>query len=68
MTANGNGNGRLLTVTEVADWLGVSTKTVVRWTRNGKLPFVKLPGGRLRYDPAEIQMWIEAHHGSEQNA
>jgi excisionase family DNA binding protein len=66
MTANGN--GKLLTVTEVADWFDVSTKTVVRWTRNGKLPFVRLPGGRLRYVADEIQIWVEAHHGSEQDA
>ena len=70
MTANGDmeGGGAFLTVREVADRLHVTTATVQRWTRNGELPHFKLPGGRLRYDPHEIQLWLDAHHGSERNA
>ena len=34
---------RLLTAREVAEQLGVSAETVLRWTRAGKLPAIELP-------------------------
>jgi excisionase family DNA binding protein len=40
--------GIYLTVADVADTLGVSTRTVLRWIERGDLPAVRLPGGRLR--------------------
>lgn len=39
----------LLTARQVADRLGVSTETVLRWTRRGDLPGFRLPGGALRF-------------------
>ena len=65
--ANGNGSG-LLTAQELADRLHVSVGTIRSWTRKRELPFIRLPGGRFRYDPSEIEQWVEAHHGSEQDA
>jgi excisionase family DNA binding protein len=49
---------RLLTAREVADLLGVSAETVLRWTRAGKLPSIKLPGGAIRFREEEIESWI----------
>jgi excisionase family DNA binding protein len=43
---------RLLTAREVAAMLGVTAETVLRYTRAGELPGIRLPGtvrGRLRY-------------------
>ena len=40
---------RLLTAREVAEQLGVSTETVLRWTRRGELPAIRLPGGAIRF-------------------
>jgi excisionase family DNA binding protein len=40
---------------EVADLLHVSPKTVSRWTKEGKLPFLKTLGGHRRYPEAEIR-------------
>ena len=40
---------------EVADILHVSTKTVSRWAKEGKLPFLKTLGGHRRYPEAEIR-------------
>ena len=52
----------LLTVSDVAEWLNVSDKTVRKWTRQGKLiAFTKLPDGELRYDPDELYAWMEQH-------
>jgi excisionase family DNA binding protein len=40
---------------EVADLLSVSPKTVSRWAKEGKLPFMSTLGGHRRYPQAEIQ-------------
>jgi len=50
--------GRLLTAREVADMIGVSTETILRWTRRGDLPAIRLPGGALRYREAELDGWL----------
>jgi excisionase family DNA binding protein len=39
--------------------LGVSAETVLRWTRAGVLPAIKLPGGAIRFRPEELAAWIE---------
>jgi excisionase family DNA binding protein len=46
---------RYLRTTEVADILQVSPKTVSRWAKEGKLPFLKTLGGHRRYPTAEIR-------------
>ena len=43
---------------EVADLLSVSPKTVSRWAKEGKLPFLKTLGGHRRYPAAEIQKLV----------
>ena len=43
-----------LRAAEVADILHVSPKTVSRWAKEGKLPFLKTLGGH-RYPDAEIR-------------
>ena len=40
---------------EAADILHVSPKTVSRWAKEGKLPFLKTLGGHRRYPAAEIR-------------
>jgi excisionase family DNA binding protein len=40
---------------EVADLLHVSPKTVSRWAKEGKLPFLRTLGGHRRYPAAEIR-------------
>jgi excisionase family DNA binding protein len=37
-----------LTCAQVAEELGVSPRTVLRWIERGQLEAVRLPGGRLR--------------------
>jgi excisionase family DNA binding protein len=51
---------RLLTAREVAGVLGVSTETVLRWTRAGKLPAIRLPGGAIRYRAEDVDAWLDA--------
>jgi excisionase family DNA binding protein len=44
-----------LRTAEVADILYVSPKTVSRWAKDGKLPFMKTLGGHRRYPEAKIR-------------
>lgn len=50
---------RLLTAREVADQLGVSAATVLRWTRRGVLVGFRLPSGAMRYREDELDGWLE---------
>ena len=53
--------GRLLTARDVAELLGVSAETVLRWTRRGDLGAIKLPGGAIRYSEADLDQWLAGH-------
>ena len=44
---------------EVAELLSVSPKTVSRWAKEGKLPFMKTLGGHRRYPEAQIRQLLE---------
>jgi hypothetical protein len=48
----------LKTARELAADLGVSTGALLRWTRAGKVPAVKLPSGAIRYQPERIDAWL----------
>ncbi len=50
--------GRLITARELADTLGVSAETVLRWTRRGDLPAIRLPGGAIRFREDELETWL----------
>lgn len=52
--------GQLLTARDVAVLLSVSTETVLRWTRRGDLPALKLPGGAIRYREDMLEAWLAA--------
>ena len=44
-----------LRTAQMAEILYVSPKTVSRWAKEGKLSFLKTPGGHRRYPDAEIR-------------
>ncbi len=54
-----------MTARELAELVSVSTETVLRWTRRGDLPAIRLPGGALRYAPDAIEIWLFARWTSE---
>lgn len=55
-------SGRLLTLDELAEWLGVSPATVRDWRVDGKgPPAVKLGEGRnaaVRYRREDVEEWL----------
>jgi len=51
---------RLLRTTDVADSLAVSSETVLRWHRSGKLPGGRRLGSNvLRFSEVELEAWLE---------
>jgi excisionase family DNA binding protein len=56
---------RLLTARQVADQLSVSTETVLRWTRAGKLSAIRLPGGAIRFRESDLDAWLEERATAE---
>ena len=47
--------GRLLTIAEAADRLGVHFKTLRSWADKGLVPVIKLPSGHRRFESAAIE-------------
>ena len=41
-----------------AELLGLHPQTLYRWTRQGKLPSVKM-GGAVRIDPGQLAEWVK---------
>jgi excisionase family DNA binding protein len=55
-----DGQMSLLTTREVADWLGYSRATILRWVSSGKLPAITMPDGALRFREADVAEWLTA--------
>lgn len=49
---------RLLTAREVAERVGVSTETILRWVRRGELTAIRLPSGALRFPEPMLVQWL----------
>lgn len=47
-----------LTAPQVAERFGVSAETVRRWAREGKVPTVTMPSGRVKFLRADIDTLI----------
>jgi len=57
---------QLLTLTEAARLLHVSTKTLQRMIRSGDLPALKV-GGQWRLRESQLVNWIESREGKSQS-
>ena len=53
---------RLLTLSEAAILLQVSTRTLQRMIRNGQLPAFKV-GGQWRLRETQLRQWVENREG-----
>lgn len=51
----GDRMGKLLRAKQVAEMLDVDGSTVRAWIKDGKLPYIKTPGGQYRIDPRAIE-------------
>lgn len=50
----------LLKVEDVAKWANVHPETVRRWTREGALTAITLPGGGRRFRLADVEALLAA--------
>lgn len=57
----------LLTIEELARYLGLAQATLREWTWQRRLPFLKL-GRAVRYRRAEIEAWLGQHAVAPQGA
>ena len=55
-----------LSLSDVAEVLGVHPSTVRLWSDKGILPTHKTQGGHRRYKSAEILLWVEASRGANE--
>lgn len=51
-------NDRYIATADVARMLHVSPKTVARWAKDGRLPFIRTLGGHRRYPKVEIERLV----------
>ena len=56
-------NGQMLTRKQVAEFVGVSVKTIARWSKKGWLPSVKI-GRLIRYYPGDVNRLINELYGN----
>jgi excisionase family DNA binding protein len=56
----GNVARSLVSTEIVARWLAITPRHVKRLVGEKRIPFIKV-GHFVRFDPAEIEVWIEAH-------
>lgn len=52
---------KLLSVEDVADFLGVPVNTLYQWRHKGIGPTAFRVGRFLRYDPADVRQWLTDH-------
>jgi len=55
----------LLTIDEVAAWLGKPKNTLYAWHSRGKGPRAIRVGNTLRYRRSEVERWLDAHTDPE---
>jgi len=61
-----NAESTLLTDGEAADLLRMLRTRLVRLAKQGRVPHVLLPDGELRFDRADLLVWIQEHkYGTE---
>jgi DNA binding domain, excisionase family len=48
----------LLTIDQLAEKVNMKPRTVKGWVSKRVVPFIKMPGGDIRFDPEKIESWL----------
>ncbi len=56
-----------MSVSQLAEVLGLKQITIYEWVRENKLPFIKL-GRRVLFHPHDVEEFINENRVKEQNA
>lgn len=62
-----NTSNKYFTAEEVAEMLKVTTESVRRWIRDGKLKSVKLSGKFIRISQADLDEFVKSMRGETTN-
>jgi excisionase family DNA binding protein len=54
----------LLSIEQLADWLGVTDRFIRRLVAERRIPFLKI-GKFIRFDPVEIDPWLDSQRVAE---
>lgn len=57
-----------LTLSEVADWLGVHPSTIRNWADRGHLPSHRTQGGHRRFRRQELDLWAKSQRANASKA
>lgn len=68
MSTSINTDEQLLTPSEVAAMFRVDTRTVTRWAKAGKLPYIRTIGGHRRFHRHAIDAHLQTHSSGESAA
>jgi excisionase family DNA binding protein len=58
LNTRGGQREALVTEREEAARLGVHVQTLRKWRREGRVPFIRLPGGDVRYEPSTLDAFL----------
>jgi excisionase family DNA binding protein len=50
----------LLSIKELAGKMKLNERTLYRWTKDRKIPYLKMPGNDIRFDKEKIDRWLES--------
>jgi excisionase family DNA binding protein len=56
-----------LSLSQVAEVLGVHPSTVRNWADQGRIPFHRTQGGHRRFRRSEIELWMQSQRANEPN-
>ncbi len=56
---------KLLTPIEAAEVLALSSRQVVKFAKQGRLPVVRLPDDEIRFSPSDLRAFIDRNRHSE---
>ncbi len=51
----------LLTKHGAALKLGITSAALGKLVREKKVPYVELPNGEIRFDPSDLEQWVQSH-------
>lgn len=58
----------MLTPKQLAAKLQISPLTLGRWVREGSIPYYRLNGKDIRFDPEEVETWKLARYKAPANS
>ena len=54
-----------LSLSQIADVLGVHPSTVRNWADQGRIPYHRTQGGHRRFRRSEVELWMQAQRANE---